>query len=85
NNESLVVNLGSENGFSVLEMAEIARKITGTTIPQNIVERRPGDPAKLLASSKKAQELLNWTPQYSSAETLLQSMWDVYKKEFGLK
>lgn len=75
--KSIAVNLGSENGFSVLEMAELARKITNRPIPQKIVERRPGDPSKLLASSKMAQELLNWKPRFSSAETLLESMWKV--------
>lgn len=80
NGGSLAVNLGSETGYSVLEMTELARKVTGKTIPATIVDRRPGDPAKLLASSQKARKLLDWTPRYSSAESLLDSMWRVYSQ-----
>ncbi|WCL51395.1 UDP-glucose 4-epimerase GalE [Leptospira sp. GIMC2001] len=80
--ESLIVNLGSESGYSVTEMTELARKITGKPILSDIVERRLGDPAKLLASSAKARSLLNWEPEYSSAESLISSMWKVYKENF---
>lgn len=79
--ESIAVNLGSENGFSVLEMVALARKITGQAIPQELVGRRAGDPAKLLASSRKARELLDWEPEFSTAEVLLESMWKVYKNQ----
>jgi UDP-glucose 4-epimerase len=79
NNKSLTVNLGSENGFSVLEMLEAARRITGKPIPSRIVGRRAGDPAKLTASSKLAHELLGWTSHHSDAETLIKTTWGVYK------
>ncbi|TGL54477.1 UDP-glucose 4-epimerase GalE [Leptospira kemamanensis] len=79
NNQSLTVNLGSESGYSVKEMTDLSEKVVGKQIPHKTAPRRPGDPAKLLASSKKARELLNWKPIYSDAETLLSSMWNLYK------
>ncbi|HAK45110.1 MAG TPA: UDP-glucose 4-epimerase GalE [Spirochaeta sp.] len=78
-NESLTVNLGSENGLSVLELLEEARKISGKEIPAEIVGRRPGDPAKLVASSAKAKEKLGWVAKYSDCETLIKTSWEVYK------
>lgn len=79
NHQSLTVNLGSESGYSVKEMTDLSEKVVGKQIPHKTAPRRLGDPAKLLASSKKARELLNWKPIYSDAETLLSSMWNLYK------
>lgn len=79
-NESLTVNLGSETGITVKEMLETARKITGKEIKADFVERRAGDPANLVATSKLAREKLNWVPKYSDMETLLKSTWDAYLK-----
>ena len=79
NDESLVVNLGSESGLSVLELLEEARKISGQDIPAEIVGRRPGDPAKLVASSALAKEKLGWSAKYSDCETLIKTSWEVYK------
>lgn len=78
-NESITVNLGSENGISVKEMLEEARKITGKEIKADFVERRPGDPAKLVASAKLAKEKLNWTAVHSDIKTLLETTWNAYK------
>lgn len=78
--ESLAVNLGSENGISVDEMIKATRKITGQPVKSVYVERRAGDPAKLVASSKKAKELLNWHPRYSDVDTLVKTTWDAYCK-----
>jgi UDP-glucose 4-epimerase len=78
-NEPLTVNLGSETGFSVKEMIDKAGKIVGKPIPHKIIERRPGDPAKLLASSKLAQEKLGWKAEFSDPDTLLSTMWNIYK------
>ncbi|WP_411824562.1 UDP-glucose 4-epimerase GalE [Leptospira sp. 'Mane'] len=78
-NESLTVNLGSESGYSVKEMTTLAEKVVGKPIAHKIVGRRPGDPAKLLASSAKARSLLSWKPVYSEADTLLSSMWELYR------
>ncbi|GHU03406.1 UDP-glucose 4-epimerase GalE [Spirochaetia bacterium] len=83
NGKSLSVNLGSETGLSVLEMVEAARKISGKPIPAKMVGRRPGDPAKLTASSKLAHELLGWTAKHSGLESLIKTTWDAYRKHFG--
>jgi len=80
NNQSLIVNLGSENGISVLEIIESARKITGRTITANIVPRRAGDPAKMVASSGKAHSILGWKARYSDCDTLVSSTWNVYRE-----
>jgi UDP-glucose 4-epimerase len=79
NDKSLTVNLCSETGMSVTEMVETARKVTGKPIPTQIVARRPGDPAKLMATSAKARSLLGWKAKYSDAATLVESTWGVYK------
>jgi UDP-glucose 4-epimerase len=80
NNKSLTVNLGSEKGFSVTEVLETARKVTGMPIPAKITDRRPGDPAILTASAALAKELLGWKACYSDMETLIKTSWDAYSK-----
>jgi len=75
------VNLGSEAGCSVKEVLETARRVTGRPIPAKIVGRRPGDPAKLTASSALARELLCWQAKYSDMETLIRTSWEVYNNE----
>jgi UDP-glucose 4-epimerase len=80
NDKSLLVNLGSENGLSVKEIVEAARRITGKPIPAKIVDRRVGDPAKVTASSQLARELLGWKPQYSGLDTILKTSWEAYRK-----
>lgn len=85
NNESLTVNLGSETGVTVKEMLEEARKITGKEIPADFVERRPGDPATLVATSALAREKLGWVPKYSDVHTLLDSTWKAYLANGKLK
>ncbi len=85
NNQSLTVNLGSEKGVTVKEMLEAARKITGKEIPADFVERRPGDPASLVATSALAREKLGWVPKHSDVETLLKSTWNAYLKNGKLK
>ncbi len=84
NEQSLIVNLGSENGISVMEMIEEARRITGKPIPAKIAGRRPGDPAKLTATSQMAHDLLDWTARHSDIETLIRTSWNVYAKNMGL-
>lgn len=72
-------NLGSNTGYSVLEMIEAARKITGHPIPSVISERRLGDPAVLIASSEKAKALLGWAPQHTDVEDIIASAWQWHK------
>ena len=79
NDKSITVNLGTEKGTTVKEIIDAARKLTGKEIPSEDVERRPGDPACLYATSKRAKELLGWEPKYSDVETLVKTTWEVYK------
>ncbi|MFA6855971.1 MAG: UDP-glucose 4-epimerase GalE [Treponema sp.] len=80
NNESLTVNLGSETGTTVKEIVEAARRITGQPVPADYTDRRPGDPAALVASAKLAYEKLGWKAQYSDVNTLVESTWNAYNK-----
>ncbi|MCB1191313.1 MAG: UDP-glucose 4-epimerase GalE [Leptospiraceae bacterium] len=80
NKKSLIVNLGSEKGYSVREMVDISERIVGKRIPYSITGRRQGDPPELLASSDKAHHILNWRPKYSDPELIIQSMWNLYSK-----
>jgi UDP-glucose 4-epimerase len=78
--ESLTVNLGSETGISVKVMVDAARSITGKPIPATVVSRRPGDAAKLVASSSEAHKILHWKAQFSDVKTLIESTWKAYLK-----
>lgn len=69
-------NLGNGNGFSVLEVIEMARKITGHPIPHVVGPRRDGDPAELVASSESLRRELGWEPRYSDLEEILRSAWE---------
>ena len=79
NDQSIMVNLGSETGSSVMEVVETARRVTGKPIPATITARRPGDPAKLTASAALAREALGWKARYSDMETLIRTSWEAYK------
>ncbi|MDR1837246.1 MAG: UDP-glucose 4-epimerase GalE [Treponema sp.] len=78
-NKSLIVNLGSETGASVKEVLETSRRVTGKPIPAKTAGRRPGDTAKLYASSALVRELLGWEARYSCLETLIKTSWEAYK------
>jgi UDP-glucose 4-epimerase len=78
--DSIIVNLGSESGLSVQEIIDETRKITGKEIREEIVARRAGDPAKLVASSQKAKELLGWEAKHSSLNQIIKSTWQAYQK-----
>lgn len=77
--QSITVNLGSEEGLSVMEIVNAARRISGRAIPVNIAPRRAGDPARLVASSRLARESFGWTATCSSLESIIQTTWNVYK------
>ncbi len=84
--ESGIFNLGSNNGYSVLEMIEAARKVTGHPIPLQIGERRAGDPALLVASSEKAKKILGWEPQFTDIEEIIASAWKWHQSHpYGYK
>ena len=70
-----IYNLGNEQGFSVKEVIDTARKVTGCEIPTKIAPRRPGDPAVLIAHADKAKNELKWEPKYQSLETMIQTAW----------
>ena len=77
--ENNVFNLGNGVGFSVREVIECARKVTGHPIPAEMAPRRSGDPAQLIASSKKAMEVLGWKPEQNDLETIIASAWNWHK------
>lgn len=78
--ESNIFNLGNGVGFSVKEVIETARSVTGHSIPTKIQPRRAGDPAKLIASSHKAKETLRWNPQYHNLSFIIETAWNWHKK-----
>jgi len=78
-NATLLCNLGSGSGFTVREIIDIARQVTGHPIPAREMSRRTGDPAVLIASSEKAQRLLGWKPQNSNVESIVQSAWEWHR------
>lgn len=69
-------NLGNGEGHSVLQAIQIARKVTGKTIPAVAAPRRPGDPARLVASSALARQVLGWTPAIPDLESIIASAWE---------
>lgn len=77
--DCLTVNLATGEGYSVLEVINTAREVTGAPIPHTIGKRRAGDPAKLVAISNKARETLDWQARHSDLETILKTMWQVYR------
>ncbi|MFS0653975.1 UDP-glucose 4-epimerase GalE [Bacillus sp. 179-C3.3 HS] len=76
---SATYNLGNGTGFSVKQVIEVAREVTGHDIPAQIAARRAGDPAKLIASSEKALQELGWKPRYADLQTIIQSAWDWFQ------
>ena len=74
--QSDIFNLGSNQGFSVKEMIDAARKVTGKEIPEKSGERRAGDPSTLVASSEKAATILGWKPTRTSVEKIIQDAWN---------
>ena len=75
----LICNLGSGTGFSVREIVEIAKQVTGFDIPAIECSRREGDPAVLIASSDKIRQVLGWKPQHDDVESIIRSAWDWHK------
>ncbi|RAM51050.1 MAG: UDP-glucose 4-epimerase GalE [Hapalosiphonaceae cyanobacterium JJU2] len=73
--DSEIFNLGNGSGFSVKEVIEAAKSITGCDIKVVECDRRPGDPPALIGSSDKARKILNWQPQYSSLEQIITHAW----------
>lgn len=78
--EVLHYNLGNGNGFSVKEVVETVREITGHPVPAEVAPRRAGDPATLIADSSKIREELGWSPKYADLKSIIQSAWDWHVK-----
>jgi UDP-glucose 4-epimerase len=74
-NKVMAMNLGTGVGHSVLQVIEACRRVTGHPIPIAMAERRPGDPACLIADSTLAQQTLNWKPQYVEIEKIVETAW----------
>jgi len=70
-----VFNLGTGGGYSVHQVIKVARKVTGAKIPVNILPKRAGDPAVLIASSSQAKSKLDWQPQFTDLEEIVESAW----------
>jgi len=75
----MLILLGTKKGVSVKECVEEIKKIISDF---KVMEdkRRPGDPPELIADNSKARKLLSWNPKYSDIQTIIKTMWDVYKK-----
>ena len=78
--KSDIFNLGNGVGYSVREVIETARKVTGRPIPVTETSRRAGDPARLVASSEKAKRILGWKPVHNCLEEIIASAWNWHKK-----
>jgi len=72
---SAVFNLGNGQGFSVQEVIEVSRQVSGRAISVQEGERRAGDPPRLVADARLAREVLGWQPQYAELETIVRHAW----------
>jgi len=79
--DSDCVNLGNGTGYSVLEVIEAARQVTGTDIKVNMLPRRPGDPSHLVADPGRAKQVLRWAPETSDLKSIIQSAWDWHSQQ----
>jgi len=74
--KSEFINLGNGHGYSVMEVIEAARRVTGREIEVRVEAARPGDPARLVADARKAREVLGWQTQYPELEAIVRTAWD---------
>jgi UDP-glucose 4-epimerase len=75
-NQSEFINLGNGSGYSVKEVIDTARRITGREVVANVGPRRAGDPPQLVGDSGKAREVLGWNPQFAALDTIIESAWN---------
>lgn len=80
--DKLIFNLGNGKGFSVKEVIESVRRVTGHPIPVDVQPRRPGDPAFLIASSEKAMRDLGWKPRYTQLDDIIRTAWLWHQKRY---
>lgn len=81
--DSAIFNLGNGNGFSVLEVIEAAKQVTGRDFAVELCDRRPGDPPALVGSSDKAQATLGWQPHHAELHAILTHAWIWHQKRHG--
>jgi UDP-glucose 4-epimerase len=79
NSAPLIYNLGNGQGFSVRQVVEVAREVTGHAIPVIESPRRPGDPAVLIAGSEKIRRELGWRPKFPDLKTIVESAWQWHR------
>jgi UDP-glucose 4-epimerase len=80
--DRVIYNLGNGKGFSVREVIDSARRVTGHPIPAEVHPRRPGDPAVLVASSERAIRELGWNPRYTQLDDILRTAWEWHQKRY---
>ena len=79
-NKDLVINLGTGEGHSVLDIIKMTHKISGKNIKYYFTDRRVGDPNIVISGSNKAEKLISWSPKYSDLHTIIKSTWDIYNQ-----
>jgi UDP-glucose 4-epimerase len=82
-NSRVIYNIGSGEGFSVLEVIDSVRRVTGLPIAVEECVRRPGDPAVLVASSEKIKAELGWRPQFEDLDVIVASAWEWHQKRYA--
>lgn len=78
--QGIEVNLGTGNGYSVRQVIDMCRQVTGKEIPEVMGERRPGDPPELIADASKAHKLLGWEPVHSDLKNIVETAWNWHQK-----
>jgi UDP-glucose 4-epimerase len=84
NRDRLIYNIGNGQGFSIREVIESARRVTGHPIPVEEAERRPGDPAVLIASSEKIERELSWKREFDKLDEIVASAWKWHQQRYGV-
>jgi UDP-glucose 4-epimerase len=74
-----IINLGSEKGYSVLQIVKEFERVSGLAVPRQIIKRRAGDVASLIATSRKAKSVLNWSAKFGLRE-MVESTWSAYTR-----
>lgn len=82
--DRLIYNIGNGHGFTIREVIESARRVTGHPIPVEEVERRPGDPAVLIASSEKIERELGWTREFDKLDEIVASAWKWHQHRYQI-
>jgi UDP-glucose 4-epimerase len=79
----LIYNIGNGQGFTVLEVIDSVRRVTGRPIAVEEFDRRPGDPAVLVASSEKIKAELGWRPQFAELDQIISSAWEWHQQRYS--